>query len=227
MAGNPTGIRGWLTVEEKREGDWCSRNFTKSGKVPRIPVGQGGDRSALTPLLERIPDGWAPKVDCGPGWHPLLLELDRELAALEPRYIIYQMKEKFGGLRFYFGVPELEPACCQVFKSEFPCPFPEYVPVLSEEAERQLQVWQERFAEHTATSGCVAACAALADARAAQLDLLERMRSLVNDYELRSLTLCEETGGRGRLMVRDGVFRTLAQDFAVDGWAPVGGELPS
>jgi hypothetical protein len=53
------------------------------------------------------------------------------------------------------------------------------------------------------------------------------MRSLVNDYELRSLTLCEETGGRGRLMVRDGVFRTLAQDFAVDGWAPVGGELPS
>jgi hypothetical protein len=36
------------------------------------------------------------------GWLPLIKELDRELSALDSDYGIVQIKEKFGGLRFYF-----------------------------------------------------------------------------------------------------------------------------
>lgn len=37
----------------------------------------------------------------GPGWKQLILDCDRELAALDPEYTIDQIKEKFGGLRYY------------------------------------------------------------------------------------------------------------------------------
>lgn len=46
-------------------------------------------------------------VDCGPGWFPLLADLDRDLRKVYPDYRVVQVKEKFGGLRFYIdAVPE-------------------------------------------------------------------------------------------------------------------------
>lgn len=39
--------------------------------------------------------------DVGPGWRPLLVELDAELLTTWPNYRITQVKEKFGTLRFY------------------------------------------------------------------------------------------------------------------------------
>jgi hypothetical protein len=36
------------------------------------------------------------------GWLPLILELDKKLSAIDPNYAIVQIKEKFGGLRYYF-----------------------------------------------------------------------------------------------------------------------------
>lgn len=38
----------------------------------------------------------------GPGWMPLVKELNKELSFIEPNYTIDQVKEKFGGLRYYF-----------------------------------------------------------------------------------------------------------------------------
>lgn len=43
----------------------------------------------------------APVIECGYGWDDLLLALDDELVKLDPTYLLYQVKEKFGGLRFY------------------------------------------------------------------------------------------------------------------------------
>ena len=37
----------------------------------------------------------------GPGWFPLLADLDDTLRAIDPRYRILQVKEKYGWLRFY------------------------------------------------------------------------------------------------------------------------------
>jgi hypothetical protein len=42
-------------------------------------------------------------VDCEEGWWPIIAELDRQIAAIAPGYEVHQIKEKFGGLRFYYG----------------------------------------------------------------------------------------------------------------------------
>lgn len=39
----------------------------------------------------------------GPGWSKLITELNDKLSALDPNYTVEQIKEKFGGLRYYFS----------------------------------------------------------------------------------------------------------------------------
>ena len=53
-------------------------------------------------LLARIPQGWGKYISCREGWYPILEDLDKKLAWLDPEYKIAQVKEKFGALRFYF-----------------------------------------------------------------------------------------------------------------------------
>ena len=43
-----------------------------------------------------------PRIECGPGWYPLLIELDTDLARIDNDYIIVQIKEKFAELKCYF-----------------------------------------------------------------------------------------------------------------------------
>jgi hypothetical protein len=71
-----------------------------------IPEDAGEYADALRRMLVRIPDGWGRWIRCERGWYPLLAELDADLAALLPRYEIYQVKEKFGGLRLYWNSGE-------------------------------------------------------------------------------------------------------------------------
>ncbi len=48
--------------------------------------------------------------DCGSavgkGWLPLVEELNRKITAIDPDYKIYQIKEKFGGLRYYIQLSD-------------------------------------------------------------------------------------------------------------------------
>ena len=53
-------------------------------------------------MLARIPDGWGRWISCGCGWYSLLVKLDEQLRALLPNYELHQVKEKFGGLRYYW-----------------------------------------------------------------------------------------------------------------------------
>lgn len=53
--------------------------------------------SSVSPRIEK----WLPYV--GVGWHPLLIELDKQLSKTDPNYTIEQVKEKYGTLRFYVG----------------------------------------------------------------------------------------------------------------------------
>ena len=39
-------------------------------------------------------------ISCGAGWYPLLIELHADLVALDHDYVVEQVKEKFGTLRF-------------------------------------------------------------------------------------------------------------------------------
>jgi len=54
----------------------------------------------MKPILDRIPPAWG-KYLPEPGWDDLLLEVNERLAVLDPGYEINQVKEKFGGLRYY------------------------------------------------------------------------------------------------------------------------------
>lgn len=58
------------------------------------------------PVTDRIAPGWLGAVECGLGWQELVLQLDRDIAAVCPGYEVHQCKEKFGGLRYYIGMPE-------------------------------------------------------------------------------------------------------------------------
>jgi len=49
-------------------------------------------------------------TNVGEGWRPLVRDLETELTALVPDYSLQQVKEKFGGLRYYAAVPNATPA---------------------------------------------------------------------------------------------------------------------
>lgn len=56
----------------------------------------------LQHIFDRFHPGWGKYIDCGEGWYQLIFDCDAELAALDPDYQVCQIKQKFGGLRFYF-----------------------------------------------------------------------------------------------------------------------------
>lgn len=59
------------------------------------------EANEMQPILDRIPEKWGKYVSFNAGWNQLVLNLDKELAELDPTYEVHQAKEKFGGLRYY------------------------------------------------------------------------------------------------------------------------------
>lgn len=68
-------------------------------------------------LVARIPNGWGRWIEVGDGWADLVINLDRDIAALNPDYELHQCKEKFGGLRYYTG-HTCNDACSKNFVQE-------------------------------------------------------------------------------------------------------------
>lgn len=58
----------------------------------------------LRKILGRIPDGWGRWISCDKGWYPIVVELDEQLSRIAPDYAVHQVKEKFGGLRYYYSL---------------------------------------------------------------------------------------------------------------------------
>ncbi|MCR2825375.1 hypothetical protein [Microbacterium sp. zg.Y909] len=50
----------------------------------------------LSPITARMPSH--ARIGIGPGWYGLLLALDKELAALAPDYVVWQVKQDGGGM---------------------------------------------------------------------------------------------------------------------------------
>ncbi|MBV5246934.1 hypothetical protein KUF57_25740, partial [Mycolicibacterium sp. PAM1] len=65
---------------------------------------------SLEGLLRRIPLRWPRCIDVGPGWHLLIIATDARLAAIDPNYVLLQVKEKFGALRYYCQPSGEDPA---------------------------------------------------------------------------------------------------------------------
>lgn len=57
-------------------------------------------------LISRIRDSHEKHLSVGPGWIDLIISCDKELQKIDPDYTILQVKEKYGGLRFYYASSE-------------------------------------------------------------------------------------------------------------------------
>lgn len=53
--------------------------------------------------------------ECDDGWASLIAELEAKLKALSPDYTVSQVKEKFGGLRYYANPGEVDPETSERF----------------------------------------------------------------------------------------------------------------
>jgi len=64
----------------------------------------GAEEEILAPeqILDRFEGPWYPAVYCGSGWFPLIERIDAYIVASYPSYRIEQIKEKYGGLRYYW-----------------------------------------------------------------------------------------------------------------------------
>ncbi|GAA4676635.1 hypothetical protein [Gordonia humi] len=60
------------------------------------------DHPELAPILRRIPPEWGRNIEIGPGWHSILVDLDKVLAEVDPDYVVHQIKEEGGDLDFRF-----------------------------------------------------------------------------------------------------------------------------
>ena len=52
-------------------------------------------------LTKKFAPGYYQSIDVDEGWYQIVLDCDKEVSAIDPDYIILQVKQKFGGLRYY------------------------------------------------------------------------------------------------------------------------------
>lgn len=60
------------------------------------------DFPELADILARFKQEWLKVIDTPTSWHPHIVACHKELLAIDPGYSILQVKEKMGGLRYYF-----------------------------------------------------------------------------------------------------------------------------
>lgn len=71
-----------------------------------MPADAGEFEDGLRAIMVRIPPNWGRWIGCSRGWYPVIIELDQALAEIDSSYEVHQVKEKLGGLRYYFGASE-------------------------------------------------------------------------------------------------------------------------
>ena len=74
-----------------------------------VPPDAGSYAPALEQILRRIPDGWGRWISHDAGWYQIVIAVDQRLAAIDPDYVVHQVKEKYGTLCYYCA-PSGEPS---------------------------------------------------------------------------------------------------------------------
>jgi len=52
-------------------------------------------------IFRRFGDKWIKQIDCDDGWLNLINDCHEKLSSIDPNYTIFQIKQKFGTLRYY------------------------------------------------------------------------------------------------------------------------------
>lgn len=167
-----------------------------------VPEDAGEYAEALRSILLRIPDGWGRWISCDRGWYPLLVELDEQLRALLPNYVLHQVKEKFGGLRYYWesGKDVHDPE-----DPEPPTPGRDGNEAERDRWSQQHDAWSERLDAYQQTP----------EGQVRIADLERRIKlaeKLVDTAEQRASVTCEFCGATGalhRTLARSPWYKTL------------------
>jgi len=53
-------------------------------------------------LKNKFVENWPKIIDVDEGWYQIVIDCDTDLLKIDPDYQIYQIKEKFGRLRYYY-----------------------------------------------------------------------------------------------------------------------------
>lgn len=67
----------------------------------QVPEDAGVHADGLRRILVRIPDGRGRWIRHESGWYPIIADCDQRLSELDANYVVHQVKEKFGTLRYY------------------------------------------------------------------------------------------------------------------------------
>jgi hypothetical protein len=156
-----------------------------------VPDDAGRWADGLERILRRIPPRWGRWMSVGPGWYPIIVALDAHLATIDPDYVVHQVKEKFGGLRYYYEPSR--PACCERFAVAHPRPAHDAHDTSHWDRARQRHV---ESAEHKAAS-------AEASARRHLMD------EAIGRAETFAEATCDETGNLGVMMSSGRWLQTL------------------
>lgn len=54
-------------------------------------------------LKDKFQQSYYKSIDVDEGWYQIIIDCDKELSSIDPGYSILQIKQKFGGLRYYFS----------------------------------------------------------------------------------------------------------------------------
>lgn len=76
--------------------------FREFRDTPHVPDDAKEYEEDFIDILNRIPIGWGRWISCDSGWYKLIIEAHNMLKYIDPNYEIHQIKEKFGGLRYYY-----------------------------------------------------------------------------------------------------------------------------
>lgn len=164
-------------------------DYRKLLNTMHVPSDAGEHADALVRILIRIPDGWGRWISCDRGWYPLIIELDERLRGLFPNYVVHRVKEKFGGLRYYWDAEK------EIHDPDDP--EPSTPGKQGSDAEHDAwasayDAWCERLEAYLLT----------ADGQRRSLELqrrLELANRLVEAAETRATVTCELCGARGQL----------------------------
>lgn len=193
-----------------------------------VPEDAGEHADALRRILERIPERWGRWISCASGWYPLVIELDQKLAAMFPDYELHQVKEKFGTLRYYIGLPELQPQCCIDLEATRPSEGaidPRWLRGQERTLHEQYELdkwFYEIYIPHFDTEEHEQQNAALEPERERRSKISKMMHEIIDNYEAKSAVTCELCGSPAEMRVRHYWYRTLCTPCAeLDGYLPI------
>ncbi|WP_373198329.1 hypothetical protein [Mycobacterium marinum] len=52
-------------------------------------------------ILHRIPQRWGHEINHGPGWYPIVAACHEQFVAVDPNYVVHQVKQKYGTLNYH------------------------------------------------------------------------------------------------------------------------------